>query len=224
MVADLINKAADGEKALRSGLQELESLGYLSRFTQRDEKGKFNKTVYEVFENPTDNPYYQKRKVDNRHTEKRNAENEALLNTKELTTDLNKEEKEENLPKNFDNFLEWLFEKRKHYVKDRFFWEKKLKQSYLSNNSKTIENYRSFKLEFGKDTEKHHLNELFKESLSRRIAYNGFELEIQHIVHTKELHEIEDKSNEYAIYALQDGIQKIFVVKDYEALQSFLHR
>jgi len=223
MVADLINKAADGEKALRSGLQELETLGYLSRFTQRDEKGKFVKTVYEVFENPTNNPYYQKRNVDNRQVEKRSADNEALLNTDILTTELIKEEEKEKLPQNFENFLEWLYEKRKAYIKDRYFWEKKLKHSYLTHNPKTIENFDSFTHEYSKEGEKHVLNDLLKESLSRRIAYNGISLEIQRIVHTKELHEIEDKSNEYAIYALQDGIQKIFVLKDMESLQSFLH-
>ena len=239
-VADLINKAADGEKALRSGLQELETFGYLARFIQRDEKGRFEKTVYEVYENPIDNPVYQNGKMDNKkieeipHTQKRQvvsrdvekrcAEKEVLLNTNKQTTDLNKEEKEEKLPQNFENFLAWLFEKRKHHIKDRFFWEKKLKQSYLSKNATTIENYDSFKLENSKDGEKQLLNDLFKESLSRSIAYNGFSLEIQRIVHTKELHEIEDKSNEYAIYALQDGIQKIFVLKDMDSLKTFLHR
>jgi len=37
-IKDLINKAADGEKALRSGLKELEKFGYLTRFVERDKK------------------------------------------------------------------------------------------------------------------------------------------------------------------------------------------
>lgn len=108
-IADLVNKAADGEKALRAGLKELETIGYLTRFVERDEKGRFVKTIYHVFEHPEDNPYFiakqesaenkeshplsqngkmdkkdplsQKRQVDNRQVEKRHADNEALLNT-----------------------------------------------------------------------------------------------------------------------------------------------
>jgi len=54
-IKDLVNKAADGEKALRSGLNELEKHGYLARFVERDEKGRFIKTLYQIFENPEDN-------------------------------------------------------------------------------------------------------------------------------------------------------------------------
>jgi len=114
-IKDLINKAADGEKALRSGLKELEKFGYLTRFVERDEKGRFTKTIYQVFEVPEENPFFiqskqqieqttkntgshppQNGKMDKteqnhplcqkRQVDNRHIDKEALLNTKYTKT------------------------------------------------------------------------------------------------------------------------------------------
>lgn len=57
-VKDLVKRAKDGEKAVYSGLEELEQNGYISRMQVRKEDGTFGSMEYVVHERPID-PYLQ---------------------------------------------------------------------------------------------------------------------------------------------------------------------
>lgn len=66
LVSDLIKRSTDGEKAVRSGLKELEKLGYLENYPVKDERGRikyWEKVVYER-PNEVEIPDTQKGKVD----------------------------------------------------------------------------------------------------------------------------------------------------------------
>ena len=52
MITDLIKQSCDGEKAVYSGLKELIKAGYVIREGMRDDKGKFIRQEYQVFEEP----------------------------------------------------------------------------------------------------------------------------------------------------------------------------
>lgn len=71
---------SDGEKAVRTGLIELEKLGYLIRKQIKGKYGQFDGYDYYIFDNPNDNrePYVQNRLMDKGHAVK-----ETQLITKE---------------------------------------------------------------------------------------------------------------------------------------------
>ncbi len=51
-VKDLANRKTDGKTAIRSGLRELESVGYLEKIERRGEDGRYQGLDYMVYENP----------------------------------------------------------------------------------------------------------------------------------------------------------------------------
>jgi len=57
----LAHSEMDGEKATRTGLNELIEFGYIHRRAARREDGKFRGQEYLVYEDPADNPFFSKR-------------------------------------------------------------------------------------------------------------------------------------------------------------------
>ena len=54
---DLQNRAKDGIDGLKSAVKELKEYGYLIQKRNKDEKGRFLKTIYIIVENPqVENP------------------------------------------------------------------------------------------------------------------------------------------------------------------------
>lgn len=90
--------STDGNKAVRSGLKELEENGYLTRTAIRDDKGIIRDWDYTIYENPLENPNWSKEfaevlnpDVQNAHVEKEHVENahvekDIQLNTNTLNT------------------------------------------------------------------------------------------------------------------------------------------
>lgn len=67
----------DGQASIRSGLKELEALGYLSRQRTRDEHGRVSEVVWEICDYP---------RLENPSVDNPNLENRPQLNTKERST------------------------------------------------------------------------------------------------------------------------------------------
>jgi len=76
---DLVNRSTDGRDSLRSGLKELENSGYLVRNTIRDEKGRFLRVEYEVYEIPLKK--YEEQLKENENIDK-NVDNPTLSTPK----------------------------------------------------------------------------------------------------------------------------------------------
>jgi DnaD/phage-associated family protein len=53
---DVQNRFTDGETSVRSAMNELMKVGYINRYRERGEDGKFGDWVYEVYERPEFNP------------------------------------------------------------------------------------------------------------------------------------------------------------------------
>ncbi|MCD8825400.1 DnaD domain protein [Staphylococcus gallinarum] len=53
--SELQKHSADGRDSLKSGIKELEKVGYISRTRKRDEKGRLKEYDYSVFEQPIQN-------------------------------------------------------------------------------------------------------------------------------------------------------------------------
>lgn len=107
-IAGLETMSTDGNKAVRSGLKELEANGYLTRVAIRDSKGIIRDWDYIIYENPLENPNWskdfaevlnpdvqkgqvvspdvQKVHVDNAHVDKAHVEKDIQLNTNILNT------------------------------------------------------------------------------------------------------------------------------------------
>lgn len=107
-IAGLETMSTDGNKAVRSGLKELEANGYLTREAIRDSKGIIRDWDYTIYENPLENPNWskdfaevlntdvqkgqmvspnvQKAHVDEGHVEKAHVEKDIQLNTNILNT------------------------------------------------------------------------------------------------------------------------------------------
>ena len=107
-IKGLEGMSIDGNKAVRSGLKELEANGYLTRTAIRDEKGIIRDWDYTIYENPLENPDWsadfaevlapeaqkgqvdypeaQNAHVDNEHVENAHVENDIQLNTNTLNT------------------------------------------------------------------------------------------------------------------------------------------
>ena len=112
--------STDGNKAVRSGLKELEENGYLTRTAIRDNKGIIRDWDYTIYENPLENPNWSKEfaevlapdvqngqvdypEVQNAHVDKEHVENAHVdndiqlntntLNTKEINSLNNKDKK-----------------------------------------------------------------------------------------------------------------------------------
>jgi len=55
-VAGLAAICKEGEKAIRSALDELETYGYLTRQQSHNKAGRFSNTIYTLYEDPKENP------------------------------------------------------------------------------------------------------------------------------------------------------------------------
>lgn len=120
--------STDGNKAVRSGLKELEENGYLTRTAIRDEKGIIRDWDYTIYENPLENPNWckefaevlapdvqkgqvdspdvQNAHVDKGHVEKAHVEKDIQLNTNILNTkDIKDFSNKDKLDKDIDIFL-----------------------------------------------------------------------------------------------------------------------
>ena len=96
---DLQNRAKDGIDGLKSAVKELKEYGYLIQKRNKDEKGRFLKTIYIIVENPqVENPQ---------------VENPLLLNTNIQSTNL-KNTKREN-----KHFIIPTIEEIKNYCNER---------------------------------------------------------------------------------------------------------
>lgn len=103
IVEELVSRAPDGVDSLRSGLKELEKLGYISKRRTRDEAGKITGTEWFVHEEPqTENPDMDKADMESQNNdalgnpqpekpymEKPRLENPTLLNTNSTKDPLN---------------------------------------------------------------------------------------------------------------------------------------
>lgn len=94
-IGGLATLSKDGDKGTRKALLELEEFGYVKRTLAKDPNGLFAGYDYDIFENPQDAPFAEKRSTEKRSTEKpstgkRSTEKGAQLNTNTLTTDLSK--------------------------------------------------------------------------------------------------------------------------------------
>lgn len=120
--------STDGNKAVRSGLKELEENGYLTRTAIRDEKGIIRDWDYTIYENPLENPNWSKEfaevlnpdvqnrqvespevqnaHVDKEHVENAHVEKDIQLNTNILNTkDIKDFSNKDKLDKDIDIFL-----------------------------------------------------------------------------------------------------------------------
>jgi hypothetical protein len=78
--------STDGRDGTISAFNELIKAGYVKQKKIRDDKGKFFKTDYLVYDTPiTENPF-----TDNPFTEKPNTDNPSLVTTQGITTEFSK--------------------------------------------------------------------------------------------------------------------------------------
>ena len=101
---DLQNRAKDGIDGLKSAVKELKEYGYLIQKRNKDEKGRFLKTVYIIVENPqVENP-----QVENPQVENPQVENPQLLNTNIQNT---KRENKQFTPPTLEDVAEYCKER-----------------------------------------------------------------------------------------------------------------
>ena len=92
---EIMKHSTDGKQSVRTGLKELQQLGYLIK-NQSREKGKFAKVDWLLYDEPGNVdiqvflPQTEKRSTDNPPTENPPTENQPLLSTN-VTKDLNKQ-------------------------------------------------------------------------------------------------------------------------------------
>lgn len=78
----------DGQSAIRSGLKELESNGYLTRTRVRGSDGRISEVVWTI----CDKPQLENQSVDNQSLDNPNLGNQPQLNTYKSNTDLSSTE------------------------------------------------------------------------------------------------------------------------------------
>ena len=111
---DLQNRAKDGIDGLKSAVKELKEYGYLIQKRNKDEKGRFLKTVYIIVENPqVENP-----QVENPQVENPQVENPLLLNTNIQNTNL-KNTEIQNTKRENKQFTPPVLEEVADYCKER---------------------------------------------------------------------------------------------------------
>lgn len=136
-VKDLVKRAKDGEKAVYSGLEELEQNGYISRMQVRKEDGTFGSMEYVVHERPIE-PYLQNGDTveteqnqwfspqpqngdtveiepypQNRHAVQRDAENRHYTNNDIKNNDLTKKDDDDEYIKSQNFFIHEFIEEAK---------------------------------------------------------------------------------------------------------------
>lgn len=85
------HSSKEGESAIRSGIEELEKLGYMRRIQNRDKSGKFGSVDWEVLDEPVFSPHVEKPQADKPNAEKPQADNRPLLRTNSTKNLYNKE-------------------------------------------------------------------------------------------------------------------------------------
>ena len=83
----------DGKDKIKTGLQELEKMGYITRYQERKEGGAFGPEVLEIHEIPAVSPRADFPHTDNPSTGKPSAENQTQYNNKEYKTKKYKKQK-----------------------------------------------------------------------------------------------------------------------------------
>ncbi|MDD2005969.1 helix-turn-helix domain-containing protein [Pseudomonas putida] len=90
----LSKKNGTGAAATRSGLQELETAGYLSIERTHDARGRFAKTVWHISDEPSARidsaPYCENPNVDKPKTDKPHPDKQTHINTKQTIKQKNK--------------------------------------------------------------------------------------------------------------------------------------
>lgn len=99
---DIQKRFNDGETSVRSAMNELLKNGYVHRYQERAEKGKFSEWIYDVYERPEYNPHYKPEREnhvsapkrdfphsDNPNTDKPNSGNHEYINNDFSNNDLN---------------------------------------------------------------------------------------------------------------------------------------
>lgn len=66
---DVEKRFTDGLDSVRSGMKELEKVGYVYKYRERDEKGRLADWIYYVYELPQYNPYLNAETLENKETE-----------------------------------------------------------------------------------------------------------------------------------------------------------
>ena len=80
---DLKNRAKDGIDGLKSAIKELKEYGYLVQKRNKDEKGRFLKTVYIIMENPqVENPQVENPRLLNTNIQSTNLKSTNIQSTK----------------------------------------------------------------------------------------------------------------------------------------------
>ena len=83
----------DGKDKIKTGLQELEKMGYITRYQERKEGGAFGPEVVEIHEIPAVSPRADFPHTDNPSTGKPSAEKQTQYNTKKYKTKEYKKQK-----------------------------------------------------------------------------------------------------------------------------------
>lgn len=87
--SELVRHSTDGLSGLKTGIKELEKVGYIQRTRKRDDKGRLKEYEYAVYENPNHirfsnvgKTYIGKTYVGESHTTNNNSTNNDLTNNK----------------------------------------------------------------------------------------------------------------------------------------------
>lgn len=104
-IRQLASVCADGEAAVRTGMQELEKAGYLRRERRQDEQGRFTweSVLYETphVEKPhVEKPCVENPRVDKPHVENRSLVNKEVVNKEVVSNEVvsNEERERERVP------------------------------------------------------------------------------------------------------------------------------
>lgn len=99
--AEIVKHSSDGLSGLKSGIKELEQVGYIQRNRKRDDKGRLKEYEYLVYEQPNHirfsnvgktnigNSYIGKTYVGESHTTNNNSTNNDLTNNNNTNNDSN---------------------------------------------------------------------------------------------------------------------------------------
>ena len=80
---DLQNRSKDGIDGLKSAVKELKEYGYLIQKRNKDEKGRFLKTIYIIVENPqVENPQVENPRLLNTNIQSTNLKSTNIQSTK----------------------------------------------------------------------------------------------------------------------------------------------
>ena len=80
---DLQNRAKDGIDGLKSAVKELKEYGYLIQKRNKDEKGRFLKTIYIIVENPqVENPQVENPRLLSTNIQSTNLKSTNIQSTK----------------------------------------------------------------------------------------------------------------------------------------------